>query len=158
MDKSILSERKIILLQEKNALESVLLQEQKKYFHLITVSNLIEHYTEIKNVSDQEWVFKSLQEYFNTSLNIAETIDRDLSQTLYNDYLSKITNYYDRHLKFSFFLDIWIVVALYCVLFFGSLFFIKFIVSLIASALLCLLNLYYLLSKYRQKRTYGIFH
>ena len=76
------------LMNELNASIGV---NEKKYFHVKTIENLIFHFEEIKTENDKNWVYETLAEYFKKCFENVPSIDRDTSKNLFFEYLDKIT-------------------------------------------------------------------
>lgn len=69
-----------------------------RYFHLKTISNFLNSFTNLKTYEDKLIVFKRLQEYldFINSMDGIDSLDRKKSLELYKTYLSDISGLYKK--------------------------------------------------------------
>src|SRR5688572_5821570 len=95
------SSQQKVLQHKKATLESFVNHNSRKYFHLNTLNNFIYHFTDISNIDDRQWIYKTLQSYMDEAHGLSQQINLDSSKVIYENYLNKVANYYDKHLGFT---------------------------------------------------------
>jgi|SRR4030095_1807936 len=142
-----------VLLNELNTSIGV---NEKKYFHVKTIENLIFHFEEIKTENDKNWVYETLVEYFRKCSENVPSIDRDTSKNLFNEYLDKITDYYHNNLGFVVLMNRVIIYLVYFLILSICYYFFNFYV-VIAVASLFIFQIIRAFKKFKEKQVYGLF-
>ena len=139
-----------------NELNSSVGKEEKRYFHINTLENLIFHFEEIKTENDKTWVYENLVEYFKKCSEITASIDRNTSKGLFYEHIDKITDYYHSNLGFVMLVNRSIVYLIYfLILLVCYTFFNLYVVSLVASFFIY--QIIRVFKKYKAKQVYGLF-
>jgi len=131
--------------------------DERKYIHLNTVNNLISHFTSIPTEHDKVWIHESLTDFIRQCEANLGSIDKNLSNSLFEKYLKKVTFYYSDNLGFSFLLNRTIFTLIYITLFVLLLIIFNLQVSLFVIGIYLFHSLY-VLKKYREKKVYSIFY
>jgi hypothetical protein len=129
---------------------------EKKYFHVKTIENLIFHFEKINTENDKKWVYETLVEYFRRCSDYVPSIDRNTSKSLFFEYLDKVTDYYHNNLGFSVLMNRVIVYFVYFLILGVCYYFLNFYV-VIAIAAVFIFQIIQAFKKYRAKQVYGIF-
>ena len=153
-----------LLMEERKAQLELLLTDllnsltarEKRYFHCRTTENLIFHFGEIKSEVDKNWVYETLVEYFRKCTEANPSIDRAVSVRMYDQYLEKLTQYYETHLSFSMLLNRGIIYAVYlAILVISIIFFNLYVVAGVLALLLIMV--FRSFRKFKERRVYGLF-
>ena len=139
-----------------NGLNTSIVVNEKKYFHLKTIENLIFHFEGIKTENDKNWVYETLVEYFEKCSENGPSIDRDTSMNLFNEYLDKITDYYHNNLGFAVLMNRVVVYSVYFLILSLCYYFFNFYV-VIAVASVFVIQIIRAFKKYKEKKVYGLF-
>jgi hypothetical protein len=137
-------------------LSNAVLQNNKRYFHLNTIGNLIYHFEEIENQRDRTWVYESLVEYFKKCADLVPSIDRKTSQFIFHEYLSRIAEFYDDKLGFVLLINRWVFYLVYAVVILVFYIFFKFYFAVFI-AIIFVIQIFRVFKKYRERRCYSLF-
>ena len=151
-------EQKQILQQRRLTLESLLSKETRNYFHFNTLDNFIYHFERISNSDDRQWVYHTLNNFFDEASGLIDQIDVDSSNTIYEEYLSKIASYYDSYLGFTMHTYLWVVVPMYLIALLILGYFLNFYLVLLLLSALFIYHMTYLYNKHKQKKLFGTFY
>src|SRR4030095_7886061 len=128
-----------------------------RYFHLKSINNFIQHFSDIKSVDDQIWVYNSLKKYFEEANNRVNDINRNMGSKLFDFHLQKIASYYDSNLGFSFVLNPVYTTTIYFIIFLVLFFFFNYWVSLVAVVIYAF-QMIRVTNKYRTRKVYSLFY
>jgi len=137
-------------------LDASIVVNEKRYFHVKTIENLIFHFEEIKTENDKNWVYETLVEYFKMCSEYVPSIDRETSKNLFNEYLDKITDYYHNNLGFVILMNRAIVYLVYFLILSLCYYFFNFYVVIVVASLF-IYQIIRAFKKYREKQVYGLF-
>jgi hypothetical protein len=141
------------LLTLLNRLNDSITEDQKRFYYLRTIENMIFHFNEIKDETDRSWVYQSLSEYLNKCFELLPKSIAESRKDLYDRYLYKLISYYHDYLGFpiivfsNFLLVVYLSILIIC-----SYFFKLWVVLLIG--LLFLIQTMNSIKRYRNKRFY----
>ena len=143
-----------ILFTELNNLVGYM--NNRKYYNLNTVGNLIFHFNEIKNETDKNWVYETLVGYMKRCSEHVPSINSKISNQLWNDYIDKIAVYYVDNLNFTQLLNRTFVYVIYLIVLCICYIFLNLYVVFIV-AFLFIMQIIRIYDKYRKRRVFGIF-
>lgn len=151
-----MDERKVQLELSLTDLLNSLTDRDKRYFHCRTTENLIFHFGEIISEADRNWVYETLIEYFRKCTEASPTIDRAVSVRLYNQYLEKLTQYYETHLRFSMLLNRGMLYTVYLAILVLSIIFFNLYVVAGVLALVAIIT-FRSFQKFKERRVFALF-
>jgi hypothetical protein len=152
------SEQQNTLRMKKVTLESLVNKDRRKYFHLNTLDNFIYHFGDILNVDDRQWIYKTLQNYINEAQGLSQKITIDSSKAIYEDYLSKVATYYDKHLGFTMYVYLWVIIGMYLAALLIITYITNIYIEIVVSSALFIYHMTYLHEKHKQKKLFGTFY
>jgi hypothetical protein len=130
--------------------------QQRKFYYLRTIENMIFHFDEIKNENDKNWIYEMLIEYLDKSFELMPQMSIKNSKHLYETYLDKVINYYhDHHLKFSMIVFSNFLLLFYLIILAVCSYFFQLWVPLLLGTLFLIQPLNSI-KKYRNKRFYEV--
>ena len=127
-------QRKTYLQVLINELSNSVGYNDKKYFHIQTIENIIYHFENIKSENDKDWVYKILVTYFEKCSKIKTSIDRNISKNIFDEYIDKITDYYYSNLGFVMLINRPLIYFVYFVCLVLCYVFFKFYVVIIVAS------------------------
>ena len=152
------TEQQKVLQHRKAMLESFVNQNSRKYFHLNTLNNFIYHFTGISNIDDRQWIYKTLQSYMDEAHGLSQQINIDSSKSIYANYLGKVANYYDKHLGFTMYVYLWVIVIMYLVVLLIVAYATNIYIGIVLLGALYTYHMTYLYKKHKQKKLFGTFY
>ncbi len=129
---------------------------EKKYFHLQTIENLIFHFERVKTENDKNWIYETIVVYFKRCSEIMTSIDRNTSKDLFYEHVDKVTDYYHNNLGFVLLINRTIVYLIYFLILLLCYIFLNFYVVIIVASLL-MFQTFRVFKKYKEKMVYGLF-
>ena|SRR5688572_18231768 len=148
--KNLLEQKYSTLLNEINV-------DVKIYYSLSSLRNFIYFFDKINNDNDRNWIFENLSRYIDECIN-NDSFDREIGNQLFSKYLNKVGNYYRDYLGFTLTTSIFIITALFSVVFFTLLVFMQWQTSLMFTVPFYILTILFFQYKRRMKKAYCLFY
>src|ERR1700733_15141081 len=126
----------------------------RRYFHVKTIENLIFHFDEIKTENDKNWVHETLIDYFKICSKYVPSINRNTSKNLFNEYLDNLTDYYYNNLGFAVLMNRSIVYLVYFLVLVLCYYFFNLYVAMAVAAIF-IFQVITAFKKYRARKVYG---
>jgi hypothetical protein len=145
-----------LMRKKENLMQQVAIEEHR-YFHFGTIDNLLYHFDEVKTIADKRWVYSCLDNYFSDITTYINSIDRETSRSLHQQYLDKVTDYYNSNLGFIIMINRELFAGFYFVLFLIGYFAFNFWVSLIPVIIFAIRS-FMIYKKWKDKRVYSLYY
>jgi hypothetical protein len=89
---------------------------------------------------------------------LSQQINIDSSKSIYANYLGKVANYYDKHLGFTMYVYLWVIVIMYLVVLLIVAYATNIYIGIVLLGALYTYHMTYLYKKHKQKKLFGTFY